>query len=405
MKKLLSMLLLFPMLSLLAGCGKMGEVQKDDGYSVVVSGGEIKIGIIAPLTGAVSVYGTSALNAIELAVSEINRSKDILPGYKIKLLKLDDQGDATVGAAAFKTALSSGAAAIIGSVTTSVTAAITSLANEHEVLMITPSATGDDITKESDFVFRACFKDSFQGALAARYAKELGYDEASILYAKGDAYSSGLRSAFVKECENLGIKISAQMTSPTISEETTFASQISTIVGKMGEDGFLFAPYYYDAVGPLIIPDVRKSGFKGVVMGCDGYDGMIPDYVTGDLSVYNNVYFTNHYSDESRDEKVVDFIKNYKEEFGETPTAFAALGYDAAYMLLLSLEKVLGETPDKVSGRALKKAMDNMSYKGVTGDMTLDETGTPEKKAVILEYWYNEDEGKVKSRGVSIPTD
>lgn len=399
MKKIIALVLAVAMVAtLFCSCGS--TIGDAEGYSVEIKDGKINIGFIAPLTGSTAVYGKAVEHAVDLAVKEINKDNSILKGYTLTLTKQDDQGDATVGTSAFNKVMNKDIAALIGPVTTGVTAAVTSLANENGIVMITPTATGDSVTTKSDYVFRSCFKDSSQGTIAAKYAQKLGYKEVSVLYAQGDAYSTGLRDAFVKECKKLGINVAVEMTSPTISDETTFSSQLSQIVGKIGNDGFIFAPYYYDAAGPMIIPEARAQGFKGVIMGTDGYDGMVPDYVTGDLSVYNNVLFTNHYSAESTDEKVQNFVSAYTAANNETPNAFAALAYDATYMLAQSLEKVLKKTPNTVSGDDLKKVMDGMKFNGVTGNFTLDKTGTPDKSAVILSYAYDEATKKVVSKYV-----
>lgn len=59
--------------------------------------------------------------------------------------------------------------------------AITSVANSEGVLLITPFGTSDSLTTEMDYVFRTCFKDSFQGELAAKYASNNGYDKVEIV--------------------------------------------------------------------------------------------------------------------------------------------------------------------------------------------------------------------------------
>ena len=84
------------------------------------------------------------------------------------------------------------------------------------IVLITATSTADTITTEDDYVFRACFKDSFQGEMCAAYAAAQGWTKAAILYATGDTYSSGLRDAFVAAAPEYGIEIVAeQSTSDT----------------------------------------------------------------------------------------------------------------------------------------------------------------------------------------------
>lgn len=383
MKKIVSLVLAVLMV---AGCvAAFTACNKDQDAKV------IKIGLIAPLTGAVAVYGTSVEKGAKMAVEEINANSALLGGFTIELVEKDSVGDVNTAVAAMNALIDTGIHAIIGPVITGTTSAVASIANENEIVMITPSATGDKITTASDYVFRSCFKNSYQGVMAAQYAKKLGKTEVAVLYALDSDYSTGLYQAFRAECERLGITVKAAETSPTIKDEVSFDTQLQKIKEAVGEDGFLFAPYYYEAIGTLIVPQARAAGFRGIIMGADGYDG-VQDYMKKDqLASYDNVYFTNHYSAESTNEKVVNFISGYKAKYNENPTAFSALAYDAVYMLAAALEKALngGEDAGALTGAAIKAALDGSSIEGVTGNFRLDETGTPVKDVVVMKYQYN----------------
>ena len=80
-------------------------------------------------------------------------------------------------------------------------------------MLVTPSSTADSITTKDDYVFRSCFKDSFQGEMVAAYAKDQGWTKAAVLYATGDTYSSGLHDSFVKAAEKYGIEIVCEQSS------------------------------------------------------------------------------------------------------------------------------------------------------------------------------------------------
>jgi len=342
-----------------------------------LAGQTIIIGNIAPMTGALAAYGAAVDNGIRLAASEINAAGGIL-GATVEISTKDDQHTPAEAISGFNSLLSEGAVAIIGSVASADTAAITQLANDEEIVLITATSTNDAITTEDDYVFRACFKDSFQGKMAAAFAASQGWTKAAILYATGDAYSSGLRDAFKAAAAEYGIEIvEEQSTSDTSAVD--FSSQMATIAAS-GAD-VLFAPYYYDSVGPKIIPQAREAGFTGAIIGADGFDGT-ENYAVEPLSNYDNVYFTNHYSAEDPSEIVQNFISAYTAAYDPASlNALAALAYDAMYMLAQAIE-----TAGSVDHEAIREAMVGMHYIGVTGDMTLDETGTPAKSVTILTF-------------------
>lgn len=145
---------------------------------------------------------------MNLAVEEINAAGGVL-GTTLEVVSADDQGDPTECQNAFNSLVTQGVGLIVGSVTSSCTSAITDAANEEEVCLMSPSSTADSITTEDDYVFRACYADSFQGAIAAAYAKQSGLARVGVVYCAADTYSKGLYDSFSAACEKYGVEIAA----------------------------------------------------------------------------------------------------------------------------------------------------------------------------------------------------
>ncbi len=337
----------------------------------------IPVGAIAPNTGDLAAYGTAVSNGIKLAVEEINAAGGVL-GRQLEVTYMDDKGDSTEGANAFNKLTSDGVKAIIGSVTSGVTAGLGALADAEGMLLLTPTATADTVTDGLTGVFRACYKDSFQGEVAAKLAVDLGVKKVAVLYASGDAYSAGLYESFIAASAALGLELVATESTSGV-HDTDFTTQLTNIVATGAE--LIFAPFYYDTVGPYIVPQARAAGFTGYFAGADGWDGTLGTMVE-DKSLYNKSYFVNHYAPDDPSEKVQGFVKAYSDKFGaESLNALAALAYDSVYMLAQAI--TAAGTDDTA---AIIAAMTGMSFEGVTGSFTLDETGTPAKAAPVIEY-------------------
>ena len=140
------------------------------------SGGTIKIGTISPNTGSMAAYGDAVTKAWKLAAKEINAAGGV-NGYQIALVEKDDQMDPTETLNAFNALVAEDVTAILGSVSSGCTSAITAAANEEAVILVTPTSTADSITTKDDYVFRTCYADSFQGKIAAKYAADKGFSE------------------------------------------------------------------------------------------------------------------------------------------------------------------------------------------------------------------------------------
>ena len=394
-KNMLSLMLAGCLALSLTACGGQSESGADDADSSTPSGdGTITLGMIGPLTGSVAVYGTHIENGVKLAIEEINAAGGVTlsdGAHQLAVETKDDQGDATECVNAMNALISDGIQLVVGSATSGCTSAITSIANSEGVVMITPSGTADSLTTAMDYVFRTCFRDSFQGELAAQYALDEGYTKVGVVYCSADTYSAGLRDAFIAACADRGLDVVAEESVATMTE-VDYTNQFNKMVAAGAE--LVFTPFYYDVMGPYLVPQARSAGFTGVLLGGDGVDSTettIPD--GADLSVYNDVYFVNHYSTELATSDVSkNFIESYEAKYGETPNNFDALAYDAVYVYKAAME-ACGAT-DAASVQAAL-ADTSAAYDSTCGTFSFDETGTPIKNGVLMGYSYKDGDSAV----------
>ena len=411
LKNLLTLFLAVCLTLSLAACGAKTDSPKPDASGASngdASGGSegdaITLGMIGPLTGSLAVYGTHIEKGVQLAIKEINTSGGVSLSDGVHPLAVetkDDQGDSTECVNAMNALISDGIQLVVGSATSGCTSAITSVANSEGTVMITPSGTADSLTTAMDYVFRTCFRDSFQGELAAQYAKDEGYTKVGIVYCSADTYSAGLRDAFTAACGSKGLEIVAEESVASMAE-VDYTNQFNKMVSAGAE--LVFTPFYYDVMGPYLVPQARSVGFNGVLLGADGVDNTettIPD--GADLSVYNNVYFVNHYSTELASSGVsADFVASYEAEYGETPNNFDALAYDAVYVYKAAMEAC--GASDAASVQAAL-ADTSAVYDTTCGTFSFDETGTPIKDGVLMGYTYQDGDAgvtKITVKAVSL---
>ena len=394
-KNMLSLMLAGCLALSLTACGGQSEGGAGDADSSAPSGdGTITLGMIGPLTGSVAVYGTHIENGVKLALEEINAAGGVTlsdGAHQLAVETKDDQGDATECVNAMNALISDGIQLVVGSATSGCTSAITSIANSEGVVMITPSGTADSLTTAMDYVFRTCFRDSFQGELAAQYALDEGYTKVGVVYCSADTYSAGLRDAFIAACADRGLDVVAEESVATMTE-VDYTNQFNKMVAAGAE--LVFTPFYYDVMGPYLVPQARSAGFTGVLLGGDGVDSTettIPD--GADLSVYNDVYFVNHYSTELATSDVSkNFIESYEAKYGETPNNFDALAYDAVYVYKAAMEAC--GASDAASVQAAL-ADTSAAYDSTCGTFSFDETGTPIKNGVLMGYSYKDGDSAV----------
>ena len=352
------------------------------GSTAAASGDTIKVGVLGPMTGDVSVYGLAVINGATLYLDQVNANGGV-NGKQLEIITMDEQGDATQAVTCFTKMCDQGITALVGDVTTTPTLAVAAESADYNMPMVTASATAEAVTYDAETdtvnanVFRATFTDPFQGIKMADYAyQKLGYTQAAVIYLKGADYNEGLAENFVKEFESLGGTIVDQET--YADGDVDFKTQLTTILGKNPQ--VVFCPNYYQDVGQ-ILAQAESIGLTVPFLGGDGWDGL-EGYATADQ--LKDAFFCANYAKGSSSE----FESAYKEKYGEDyPNGFAPLGYDAAMTVVYGLQAAedagLEAGTDEYK-QAVIDAIASGTIDGITGTFTFDEHHNPVKQTAIL---------------------
>lgn len=335
---------------------------------------EILIGEYGSLTGSEATFGTSTNKGIRLALDEINASGGLL-GKKLKLITLDDQGKSEEATQAVTRLVTQDkVVAVIGEVASSRSLAAAPIAQQYKVPMISPSSTNPKVTEVGDYIFRVCFIDPFQGTVMAKFAIEnLKVKKVAILRDVKSDYSMGLADFFASKIKELGGEVVSDVSYS--SGDTNFKAQLTKIKGTNPEA--IFIPGYYTEVG-LIAKQAKELALTVPLLGGDGWDSSKLSEIGGDA--INGHYFSNHYTTDSQEPHVVEFINKYKLKYNETPDGLAALGYDAARILAEAIKSGNDANSTKIRD-ALAKIKD---FSGITGKITIDEKRNAVKSAVVV---------------------
>ncbi len=340
------------------------------------SGNEILVGEFGSFTGGEATFGQSTSEGIKLAFTEQNKAGGV-KGKKLKLITLDNQGKPEEARAAVQRLITQDrVVAVLGEVASSRTLAAAPVAQQYKVPMITPSSTNPKVTEVGDYIFRVCFIDPFQGLVMAKFARnEIKKSRVAILRDVKSDYSTGLADVFTTEFKKLGGEIVADESYQ--AGETDFKAQLTQLKGKKPDA--IFIPGYYTEVG-LIARQARQLGLSVPLLGGDGWDSEKLSELGQDA--IKGSYFSNHYTTESTEPVVVEFIKRYREVYGgRTPDGLAALGYDAARILIQAMERV-----PQITSTALRDELaKTKDFIGVTGVISIDSKRNATKSAVVVQ--------------------
>ena len=335
---------------------------------------EIIIGGVAPVTGEAATFGASSKNGFDLAIEEWNAKGGLLD-KKIKLAFADDKGDPAEGATVFtKLIQQDKAIAILGPVMSKVALAGAPICQSSSIPMMASTATNPKVTQVGDYIFRACFIDPFQGTVGAKFAfDELKTKKAACIFDVGNDYTKGLSEFFKTKYTALGGEVVAF--EGHAAGTTDFKAQLTKIIAAKPEILYV-SDYYNDAA--LIAKQARELGFKGPMVGGDGWDS--PKLVEIGGAAIEGCFFTNHYASDDTRPVVQDFVKKYKTKFGAEPDALAVLAYDGAYLMFDAIKRA-----GKTDGPSIKAALAASDMAVVSGQVKFDENRNPVKSAVIVE--------------------
>jgi len=332
----------------------------------------VAIGAVFPLSGQVAFYGNESRDGALLAIDEINAAGGLL-GKKLILIAEDDEGDASKSASAFTKLITRDKVSfVIGSSTSGATNGMTSLAQQNKVILNSPSATNENVTRAGDYIFRACFIDPFQGVVGADFAfYTLNSRRAAVLYDAGADYNTGLADSFKQQFRAIGGQVVADEAYQT--GDVDFNAQVTRI--RAANPDVVFLPNYYNDVS-LQAKQLRAQGINCALVGGDGWDGLIDN--AGDEAL--NGFWSAGFAADTTDPKGAAFVRAFQAKYNRTATQFSALGYDAL-MLIVDGIKAAGTFDTSVVKGAMAKL--NGSY--VTGNIRYDADRNPIKGAAILE--------------------
>lgn len=349
--------------------------------SVVRAQDTIKIGGGFDLSGAESSLDLPAANGAQLAVKEINAAGGVL-GKQIEFIVRDSKYQMDTTASIAKQFVEEDqVSAVVGFTDSDSVLAAGPIIQEAGLPFIAAGATSPKLPDQvGDLLFLACFGDNVQAAAAAEYAFENFGPTAYLLSDIGVEYTTLLGEYFKARFEELGGTIVLEDTYE--DDATDFSAQITKLKALANQPDFYFVSAMPYNVGP-VVKQMREAGLTGPVVGGDGYD--TPDLVKVAGESAENVFFTTHalMDAENGTDGVKKFIEAYNAEYGRAPeNAFAALGYDAVYLLVDAITRA-GSTDAAAIQTALLETKD---LSGVTGAISFtDGAHVPQKGVTIIE--------------------
>ncbi len=329
---------------------------------------EVRIGVLAELTGSIPAVGASCQNATKLAAIEINEAGGITIAGRKHNVELEirdcDSNPRHAADLAVEMMEKDGVVAIVGPNATANALTASEAAERAGLVLVTPWSTSPNTTitksgKPKKFVYRVCVTASYEGEQLAKFATQrLGAKSAALFFDNTaevlNIQSQEFRRSFTAD----GGRVVANETfRPT---EKDFSAQLGRIRDAAAD--ILFVNAYYSDV-PGILRQAKSMGIASQVIGSDAWSS--PNVIAASGDAIEGAYVFNMYSPEMPGAVTQGFVKAYEARYKSEPDDVAALAYDAVMLVKKGLEK-----SDAASREALGKSMlEVRELRGTSGDM------------------------------------
>ena len=349
----------------------------------------VRIGVIAPLSGALSGSGLGIRNSVALAVRQAN-DRHAVKGWRIAVSSDDDLADPDAGANVATTLSDNrSVVAVVGTLNSMVAERVAPILNGRKVVMVSPANTDPALSRGPasggpvrpyDYYFRVAPTDLYQGPFAANYAYRSAGKRVAVVIHDRTPYGQGAALGFKAQFEKLGGRVRAV---ETVAPDDEDFSAVLIRIRRLNPDLLYFGGEYPAAARLSVQAD--QQAVKAPLMGAYGifdplYLSQAKETAVGDLATS---------VDTPTDELPTarPFLAAYDAAGYNDPSAVdGAYAYDAANVVIAALARVLpgrSRVTDEVRA-ALRQAVQDGTVDGVTGPLSFDRFGDATARSLTV---------------------
>lgn len=345
-----------------SACERMPHIVQPTTPQVENQATEISIGVALPLTGTLSPTGKLMKQGFALALDEINNTEG--RHHRFTFIIEDDMGTPEGATRAFNKLIhEDGVSVILGPSTSSATQAAFPIAQENQIVAISPTSSARGLSAIGDFVFRVPIAtDTIILKSNEALQAKLGYQQVATMYDDTDFFSIDLDMAWRETFAAQGIEV---ITTETFqSGDTDFLAQLTRIktlkpdavfVSALPPEkpGILIQRKNLDIAVPFFVSSLTNLEIQTAGPAAEGAI-TIGSWLSTDNTPGNQA-----------------FVQNYSETYGTVPNAFAMASYTAAHILAEAIANA--QSTDAV---AVRDALANLrDFDTVMGTFSFDANG------------------------------
>src|SRR5690349_14140354 len=338
----------------------------------------VKIGHVAPLSGAQAHYGKDNENGARMAIEDLNAKGVTIGGKKVKfeIQAEDDAADPKQGTAAAQKLCDAKVNGVVGHLNSGTTIPASKVYNECGIPHITGAATNPALTKPNyDTTYRIIANDNALGAaLALHAADKLKLKKVAIIDDR-TAYGQGVADVFKKTAQSKGMQIVDEQF--TTDKATDFMAILTAIKAKAPD------AIFYGGMDPQAGPMLRQMEQLGLsnvkYFGGDGICTSEIIKLAAGAKTLENVICAEGGASLAKMPGGEAWKKKYDAKYPNQFQVYSPYTYDATFVLVDAMKRA-NSTDPKVYTAELPKT----NFKGVTTTIAFEPNGELKNPATTL---------------------
>ena len=343
----------------------------------------IKVGIVLPLTGDQAKFGEIEKRSFEMAAEEIN-AKGGVKGNKIELLFEDDTGKPDVGRSAVEKLISRDKVAVLtGGYSSSVTAAVTAVAQQFKMPFLVTTGSADDITEKGyDHIFRINPPASEYPASVVTFLEENVKPQTAVILYENSLFGQSSSKSFEKDCEAMKVKV---LLKEGYNKGAVDFKPLLTKVKAMNPDLVYMVSYVMDAA--LLMRQAKELDLNAKIFIGGGAGFTLPEFAKNAGDAANFVYSATLWSENSPYPGAREYFDKYAKKFKEDTEYHGAEAYASLYVVADALKRAKSLAAKDV--RDALAATDMMTAFGPVKFVSYGKKTKQNKLPTFLVQWQN----------------
>src|SRR3954467_4175440 len=343
----------------------------------------VKIGSVAPLSGAQAHYGKDNENGVRMAIEDLNAKGVTIGGKKVKfeIQAEDDAADPKQGTAAAQKLCDAKVAGVVGHLNSGTTIPASKVYNDCGIPHVTGAATNPALTKPAyDTTYRIIANDNALGAALALYASDkLKLKKVAIIDDR-TAYGQGVAEVFKKTAVSKGMQVVDEQF--TNDKATDFMAILTAIKSKNPD------AIFYGGMDPQAGPMLRQMEQLGMTnvkyFGGDGICTSEIAKLSGGAKTLSNVICAEGGASLGKMPSGKAWKAKYDAKYPNQFQVYSPYTYDATMVLVDAMKRANSADPKVYTAK-----LADTNFKGITANIRFEPNGELKNPAMTL-YVYRD---------------